>query len=114
MTYFHIDEFKCKCGCGDNKMTKEFLEKIDISRGKAGIPFKITSGYRCKNHNKAVGGADDSQHTHGIAVDIACSNSVDRYKIVDALFQSGFTGIGIAKHFVHGDIRNDTPVIWLY
>ena len=26
----------------------------------------------------------------------------------------GFTGIGVAKSFVHVDTRDDTPVMWTY
>jgi zinc D-Ala-D-Ala carboxypeptidase len=114
MIYFKIEEFKCKCGCDAIRISPFLLEKIDIARGKAGIPFKVTSGYRCKNHNRAVGGASDSQHVKGTAVDIACSNSADRAIIIKALLDSGFTGIGIAKHFVHGDIRDAKPLCWLY
>ena len=114
MQYFKIEEFKCKCGCDAIRIHPRLLEQIDNARDRAGIPFKITSGYRCKNHNRAVGGAVDSQHLKGTAVDIACSNSADRLIIIKALIQAGFTGIGIAKHFVHGDIRNSEPVCWLY
>ena len=112
--YFKLDEFRCKCGCGQVEVKEKLIERLNIAREKAGIPFKITSGYRCKSHNKSVGGAVDSQHLKGIAVDISCSNSVDRYKIITGLLQAGFSGIGIAKHFVHGDIRDGTPVVWLY
>lgn len=33
-------------------------------------PIKVTSGYRCKELNAAVGGAKTSQHTTGYALDI--------------------------------------------
>lgn len=39
-------------------------------REKLNKPILITSGYRGKLLNKAVGGADNSQHTRGQAVDI--------------------------------------------
>lgn len=37
-------------------------------------PIKITSGYRCQNLNKAVGGAWDSQHLAGEACDFTVDN----------------------------------------
>jgi len=38
-----------------------------------GKPIHISSGFRCKALNKAIGGAEGSQHTKGQAVDIAAS-----------------------------------------
>ena len=38
-------------------------------RDKLGKPMIITSGYRCYLLNKAIGGATNSQHTKGQAVD---------------------------------------------
>lgn len=35
-------------------------------------PMRITSGYRCPQLNDYVGGADDSQHVKGEAVDFVC------------------------------------------
>lgn len=39
-------------------------------RNKYGKPIIVSSGYRCPKLNKAVGGASNSQHTLGEAVDI--------------------------------------------
>ena len=39
-------------------------------RMKMGVPFTITSGYRCPRLNKAVGGAANSYHMQGKACDI--------------------------------------------
>lgn len=42
------------------------MQKI---RDYFGVPVIITSGYRCQRLNQAVGGAADSQHLTGQAVD---------------------------------------------
>lgn len=39
-----------------------------------GIEIEITSGYRCSELNKAVGGVSTSHHVLGWAVDITCSD----------------------------------------
>ena len=39
-------------------------------RNRYGKPIKISSGYRCKTLNKAIGGVSTSQHLKGEAVDI--------------------------------------------
>ena len=39
-----------------------------------GSPLQISSGYRGPALNQAVGGARDSRHTLGLAVDFTCAN----------------------------------------
>lgn len=116
MKYFKPEEFKCKCGCDRNEMMPTTLEKLDKARELAGVPFKITSGYRCEAHNKVVGGKSESAHTQGYAVDIEASMSPSRYAILKALLAVGFTRIGIGKTFIHADDAPMLPqkVIWEY
>ena len=53
---------------------------------------------------------------YGLAADIACSASLDRFTIVDALIDAGFNRLGIAKSFIHVDSDPDKApyVIWTY
>ena len=115
--YFPDKEFLCKCGCGAGieKMSPVFLEKLVKAREIAGIPFIAVSYYRCPKHNAAVGSISNN-HTRGEAGDIKCVNSTDRYKIITALLQAGFTRIGVHKTFIHCDVNpTQVPkVIWLY
>ena len=115
MKYFTNEEFQCSC-CGVEEMNDTFLTMLDISRGEAGVPFRITSGYRCRKHNTEVGGATHSAHTTGYAVDIACSSTADRYKIVTTLLRNGFHRIGVSAHFIHVDCDPSLPckVMWTY
>ena len=82
---------------------------------KAGIPFKINSGFRCHTHNKNVGGKITSSHTRGLAVDIAYANGLDGIKILKALTPY-FDRIGVGSNFIHVDIDPDkpSPVMWTY
>lgn len=116
MQYFKIEEFKCKCGCGRTEMMSTTLDKLDKARELANTPFKITSGYRCKEHNAAVGGKSEGAHTSGYAVDIEASTSPARIAIVKALLDVGFTRIGVAKTFIHADDDPTKPqnVMWVY
>ena len=43
---------------------------LQTLRDSYGQPIKISSGYRCKTLNKAIGGVSTSQHLKGEAVDI--------------------------------------------
>ena len=42
-----------------------------------GKPLIISSGYRCKELNKAVGGAETSAHQYGYAADVQVTRSKD-------------------------------------
>ena len=124
MKYFKLSEFDSpdEVGSGSN-MDATFLEMLDDARGWAGIPFKITSGFRTPSHNAYVGGVlpnpdkgiKGSSHMYGYAADIACNNSSDREIILNALIEAGFRRIGIAKTFIHADNDPDkNPSVWLY
>lgn len=113
LRYFKLSEFDCE-ETGENKMRKEFLHKLDELRHYCGFPFEVTSGYRSINHSKEKHKPKGGTHTQGIAADILVSNSVDRMGLVAKALELGFTGIGVAKTFIHVDIRNDTPVMWTY
>jgi uncharacterized protein YcbK (DUF882 family) len=93
------------------------LQHLDAIREKLGRPVTITSGLRCSEHNRAVGGRPTSAHLKGLAVDISCGSSIERYELLGALFtMPGFTRIGIARDFIHVDIDVKKPqrVVWIY
>jgi zinc D-Ala-D-Ala carboxypeptidase len=108
LKHFQLNEFDCKCGeCsykGDN-MDIDFMLKLDRARELADIPFKITSGARCLEHNKSIGGVPKSSHCNipCNASDISATDSTKRFKIVENLIKAGFTRIGIGKNFIHCD-----------
>ena len=90
-------------------------EALDRAREISGIPFVITSGYRCISHNYKIGGVSESAHLSGYAVDISVIDSEDRLAVLLSLFQCGFKRIGISKTFIHADIDPTKPkCIWLY
>ena len=97
-------------------MEDSFLAKINLARKYAGTSFKITSGYRCEKHNKAVGGKSESSHLKGYAADISTSTSRKKLAVVIGLIEAGFTRIGVGSKFVHVDNdKNKTQdVMWTY
>ena len=112
MKNFTLEEFKCKC-CGVQHMDSLFLLQLDNAREFAGVPFEITSGYRCPKHNAEVG-STSGNHPSGKASDIKCTNGPVRLKIVMGLIRAGFRRIGIRKDFIHVDSMNEVESIWLY
>lgn len=113
---FNRSEFTCGCGCSRNDINLEFVSRLQAARTLADIPFEISSGVRCEEHNKAVGGKTDSSHLKGVAADIECTQSRDRYLLLGSLITCGFNRIGIGKNFIHVDADNDKPpnVVWHY
>lgn len=116
LRYFDTSEFDCPIAGQGDKMDKNFLELLDEARHIASTPFRITSGYRCPEHNKNVGGVPGSSHTKFVACDIHCDDSARRYLIVSALLKAGITRVGISHNFIHADMDLDKPqnLIWTY
>jgi len=117
MKYFKISEFDSPDapGSGEN-MQESTLDMLDECREIADIPFIITSGYRTKEHNSKVGGVNGSSHTKGLAVDISVRNGADRFKVITAALEVGFSRIGISGNFIHLDNDDEKAqnVIWPY
>lgn len=112
--HFTIEEFACK-ETGKNEMKEEFILKLDNLRHLCDFPFAITSGYRDPSHSAEAHKTKGGTHTQGIAADIRCVDAGQRHKIIKEAMKLGFTGIGVAKTFVHVDTRTTTrPVLWTY
>lgn len=54
---------------------------LDPLREAWGKPITVTSGYRCPELNKAVGGVSTSMHLTGHAADISAGNSIDNRRL---------------------------------
>lgn len=110
MSYFTDKELSCKCGCG-MIVEKSLMEKLNKARELAGVSFVITSGARCKDHNRKVGGTPNSAHVRGMAADIAYTSSKVKFAILKGLFAAGFNRIGDnpKKSFIHCDIDATLP-----
>jgi uncharacterized protein YcbK (DUF882 family) len=92
----------------------DLMAMLDVAREKAGVPFTITCGLRSPEHNAEVGGVSDSAHlpdANGLsqAVDLACVDSSDRWKMVFALKDAGLKRIVIEGKHVHCDVSEYLP-----
>ena len=117
-THFKPEEFACHCGCGQNHVSEKLMSMLEVARSIYGAPMSILSGFRCPQHNAAVGGTPSSAHLSGEAVDILCTTSSDRFYMLKALLSVGFNRIGISFNggFIHADISRTLPQdkIWDY
>lgn len=103
---FKSTEFDCH-GFGCCNSTEISLQLIDILQ-EVRDHFKksvtINSGFRCKVHNKAVGGASKSNHLKGTAADIVVSG-VEPKEVAKFLESIGVLGIGLYPWGCHVDTR---------
>jgi zinc D-Ala-D-Ala carboxypeptidase len=111
--YFKLEDFDCQ-ETGVNGINVEFVSKLDELREACGFPFIITSGYRDPSHSIEAKKSKPGTHAQGIAADIKVTGGAQRMAVVEHAVKLGFTGIGVAKSFVHVDIRETTPVLWCY
>ena len=111
--YFKKDEFKCQ-ETGENEINIDFVHKLDNLRGSLSRPLRVTSGYRSASHSLEKKKAKPGTHAQGIAADIAVSGGVERAELVKRAIEMGFTGIGVAKTFIHLDVREGPLIIWSY
>jgi len=116
--YFKIEDFNCQA-TGNNEMVEEFIYRLDELREACGFPFYITSGYRDPlghpiEARKTRLNRQPGTHAQGIAADIRVSGGAQRRLVVEKAVELGFNGIGVAKTFVHVDIRQTAPVLWCY
>lgn len=111
--HFSRHEFACKDGCGRDTMDYETLTVIEDVRSHFGVSTTVNSGYRCAAHNKAVGGASNSQHLYGRAADIVVSG-VAPSKVYDYLSKKYPNKYGVGKYstFTHIDTRTNGPARW--
>lgn len=119
--HFKLDEFACK-HCGENKIARDFVDKIDALREACGFALPVTSGYRCPEHNNKVSTTGLSgPHTTGRAVDFGVRGQ-QAFTLVQLALARGFTGIGVNQkggaRFIHiDDLPNAVqprPVFWSY
>ena len=113
MRHFALDDFKCS-ETGKNAMDLYFLDALDELREQSGFPFKVNSGYRSPTHSIEAAKDKPGVHSKGIAADIAVNGGNQRHVLVSNAVRLGFTGIGIAKTFIHVDTRPGPAMMWSY
>jgi hypothetical protein len=115
----HELDSKDKDGTGRGtwvNFNKEFLLCIlRPLRVLTGKPFVFTSAYRTPNHNRSIGGAPQSAHLQGLAVDLSTKGwtKEERRSVMVLARKLGVTGIGVHSNFIHMDVAKRTAS-WRY
>lgn len=103
--HFSLDEFACP-HCGKADPDPDLINVLEDVREAFGRAVVVTSGYRCPEHNAAVGGAKHSRHLTNEAADIVVAGAST--KAVGDYLESQYPdryGLGVAHKFVHIDVR---------
>jgi uncharacterized protein YcbK (DUF882 family) len=94
-------------------MDAGFMARLEALRLEWGTPLTPTSGMRCEEWNRKVGGAPSSMHLKGRAADFFFSSPHVTRRFYQLCEKHGFGGIGRGDHLVHIDDR-DEPARWTY
>lgn len=118
--HFNVQEFKCQCGKShDILIDSGLIDKLEALYTALNCSkIIVTSGYRCSEHDKAVGGTGGGQHTKGAAADVCCygqngqpiSSKTVCCKAQDLGF-GGIANITSSYQYTHLDVR--TGYRWL-
>jgi len=93
---------------GFSEIRTEVMQKLVIVARRMGKTLTINSGYRSPEYNERIGGAKNSQHKSGLAVDISMAgfSDDDIRNFIRIASQEGFLGIAYytGGNFTHLDI----------
>ena len=110
--HFNLSEFACPC-CRRIMLHPLLLEKLEKLRKIIEKPMYITSGYRCFEYNRKVGGVANSYHCIGLAADIKVKD-INLIELLGYAEEIDFAGIGLyeKKNFLHLDVRPTKRARW--
>lgn len=93
----------------DKGVSTSAATAMDRLQSAWGSSLNITSQFRSPEHNAAVGGARNSQHTHGNAfdVDVKGLSLAERNRLIIEARNAGFSGIGVYANSLHFDVGGD-------
>jgi len=103
---FSLDEFVCPDGCGANHIHEGIIHRLQVIRDIVKTPIIITSGVRCCKHNDELGGAINSYHLPGWAVDWTMEDPKTLEWTAKTLLHNWSGGFHWSpeKKFIHCDI----------
>tara|TARA_R110000851_G_scaffold227519_4_gene380337 strand:- start:4547 stop:4903 length:357 start_codon:yes stop_codon:yes gene_type:complete len=105
--YFVRSEFECQCGCGFDTVDAQLLVILTAVREHFKSSVIITSGCRCEEHNRKVGGAKKSYHIVAKAADFKVKG-VSPSEVMDFLEKTYPNQYGFIEYssWVHADPRD--------
>ena len=103
--HFSSAEFACRCGCGRAGADASLVDGLQALRHVVERPVRVSSGFRCAEHNRSVGGAKSSQHLAGRAADVVVDGVPPLAVGWIARTLGRFQGIQVYDGWTHLDVR---------
>ncbi len=110
--HFTREELQCRCGCGLCSPGAGLITLAEDIRALLNAPMIVHSACRCAPHNARVGGAPNSRHLQGRAMDFHAPgiSAADVFKRIKAERDAGrlplLGGLGLYDWGVHIDTRS--------
>ena len=92
---------------GSGQLDSRIVQAVDQLSSFMGRKIAITSANRTADYNAGVGGAPNSRHIHGDALDVKISNVEEQKKAIRFLSSIGVRGISAYAGHLHFDIGGD-------
>lgn len=109
---FRVREFACQDGSDTIYISRSLVLVLQYIRERVKGAVTISSAYRTKTHNKAVGGAANSQHLYGTAADIIVPGyTAQNLANIAREVMPTWGGVGLYNWGIHVDVR-ETKSDW--
>ena len=123
--HFSYNEMVCRCGkCKRADMDPDFMKLLEEIRKAYGNPMRVSSAFRCDDHNGKVSTVKNGPHTHAKngsrAADVLISGAAASELFMVAR-QVGANGLGVSQkgnhkdRFIHIDgVDRPEQAMWSY
>lgn len=117
--HFKAVEFECFCSspkCTEQRINAQLVERLEAMRMTLGKRITITDGFRCAGAQRELRDRGFptangvSTHELGDAADIKASQITPLLELASKRFKA----IGIARTWLHVDMRDDKKRRWFY
>lgn len=99
--HYHPSAFACPCcGAGADLMWPDLIGDLEALCTRIDDRLVVMSGYRCPGYHRRIGGARDSLHHRGGAVDVICHGAGERAEVVRHALDLGLT-VGVGRRHLH-------------
>lgn len=112
--HFRYTDLICPC-CDLVMLTPgvfRHMAELEELRRRVGFGIIVTSGYRCRAHNRAVGGVPRSWHLLFATDMVPADGDISKLTAMEAAARElKFGGIGLYENHIHVDLR-PARTIW--
>lgn len=102
--------------CRLSDLADPLVAMVNDLGSRLSFPLVINSAYRSADWDRRKGRSGNSAHCSGLAVDVRCVTSRQRFEIIYHAIRTGFRRIGVGRNFIHLDCDFSKPqsTIWTY